>query len=326
MKKVFSILVGILLLYPTFLPGSEDLGAEEGTQKWVFETGGSVVSSPTIGSDGTIYVGSNDGNLYAVDRNGRLKWRFPTGGAVHSRPAIGGDGTIYIGSFDQYLYAINPQGGLKWRFPTKGEINSSPIIAHDGTIYVGSHDHHLYAINPDGRVKWTFTTGGELFSSPILGSDGTIYMASWDHRLYAINTSPLNTPAAKKTAQKKRSADAPVTGTSPEIKNITVEITTDGEEKVIFRINNFRNPRIFTLDGGRPRLVCDFSGARLDSDIGNRIKVNGHIIRKIRTAFHRGSKSKVRVVMDLVSNGNYQTEHVLLKGENLFTIIFRPKN
>ena len=37
-----------------------------GTVLWEFETGGKVFSSPAIGSDGTVYVGSEDSKLYAI--------------------------------------------------------------------------------------------------------------------------------------------------------------------------------------------------------------------------------------------------------------------
>ena len=37
-----------------------------GTPIWEFETGSGVDSSPAIGSDGTVYVGSNDNKLYAI--------------------------------------------------------------------------------------------------------------------------------------------------------------------------------------------------------------------------------------------------------------------
>ena len=47
-----------------------------------------------------------------------LKWSFSTGGSVYSNPAIGGDGTIYVGSCDHKLYAINPDGTEKWRYST----------------------------------------------------------------------------------------------------------------------------------------------------------------------------------------------------------------
>ena len=42
------------------------IGQTPGTKKWEFVTGGQVHSSPAIGSDGTVYVGSNDGRVYAI--------------------------------------------------------------------------------------------------------------------------------------------------------------------------------------------------------------------------------------------------------------------
>jgi large repetitive protein len=159
----------------------------DGSQKWSFTTGDDVGSSPAIGADGTIYVGSHDSNLYAINPDGSQKWRFTTGGDVESSPAIGAGGTIYVGSHDHRLYAINPDGSQKWRFTTGGDVESSPAIGADGTIYVGSMDNKLYAINPDGSQKWSFTTGGLISSSPAIGAGGTIYVGSHDHRLYAIN-------------------------------------------------------------------------------------------------------------------------------------------
>ena len=69
---------------------------------------GSVYSSsPALGADGAIYVGSCDDNLYALNPDGSLKWQYTTGKPVKSSPAIGVDGTIYVGSDDKYLYAID---------------------------------------------------------------------------------------------------------------------------------------------------------------------------------------------------------------------------
>ncbi|MEM2171986.1 MAG: Ig-like domain repeat protein [Thermoproteota archaeon] len=41
-------------------------GSQTNTTKWKYETGGWVGSSPSIGSDGTIYFGSYDKHLYAI--------------------------------------------------------------------------------------------------------------------------------------------------------------------------------------------------------------------------------------------------------------------
>ena len=118
--------------------------------------------------------------------NGTLKWKYQTGNRVLSSPAIASDGTIYVGSDDNYLYAINPDGTLKWRYQIGWKVESSPAIASDGTIYVGSDDNYLYAINPDGTLKWQYRTGGDIHSSPAIASDGTIYVGSYDNYLYAI--------------------------------------------------------------------------------------------------------------------------------------------
>jgi len=79
-------------------------------------------------------------------------WEFLTGNAVESSPAIGPDGTIYVGSNDDKLYAINPDGTKKWEFMTGGDIYSSPAIGTDGTVYFGSMDYKVYAIRSSGTL------------------------------------------------------------------------------------------------------------------------------------------------------------------------------
>ena len=118
---------------------------QAGTLKWSYPTTSGIYSSPAIGSDGTIYVGSNDNKLYAINSNGQLKWSYYTYSWIHSSPAIGSDGTIYVGSCDGKLYAINSSDRtLKWSYNTGNSIYSSPAIGSDGTVYVGSS--YLYAI------------------------------------------------------------------------------------------------------------------------------------------------------------------------------------
>ena len=87
----------------------------------------------------------------------RFLWEFETGGIVPSSPAIGSDGTVYVGSTDKKLYAINGKSGVKlWEFETGHGVRysgvvSSPAIGSDGTVYVGSWDNKLYAIKTDSK-------------------------------------------------------------------------------------------------------------------------------------------------------------------------------
>ncbi len=163
-----------------------DTSHVDGTELWRFGTDDTIRSSPVIGVDGTIYVGSNDGNMYAVNPDGTEKWRFETDDSIRSSPVIGVDGTIYVGSRDYNVYAINTDGTEKWRFDIGGDVSSPPAIGADGTIYIGSLDGRVHAINPDGSEKWNFTTGGSVHSSPAIDDYGTIYVGSGG-RIFAIN-------------------------------------------------------------------------------------------------------------------------------------------
>ncbi len=164
-----------------------DTSANPGKLKWSFTTGWYVTSSPAIGYDGTIYIGSEDRKLYAINSDGTEKWNYITANGVPSSPAIGYDGSIYFGSYDHKLYAINPDRTEKWSFSTGSLVVSSPAIGPDNTIYIGSYNGKLFAINPDGTEKWSFTTGDNVKSSPAIGLDETIYVGSNDDKLYAIN-------------------------------------------------------------------------------------------------------------------------------------------
>ena len=153
-----------------------------GMRTWSFDTDALSMASPTVGPDGTVYVGSDSGTVYALNDDGSEKWTFKTGGRVFADPAIGLlNGTIYVGSSDGRLYAINPDGTEKWAFNADGPIGqASPAIGAEGTIYVGTSDvdnPKLHAVNPDGTRKWTYDGNGAFFS-PAIGSDGTIYVVT----------------------------------------------------------------------------------------------------------------------------------------------------
>ncbi|MCF8336007.1 MAG: PQQ-binding-like beta-propeller repeat protein, partial [Bacteroidales bacterium] len=44
--------------------------------------------------------------------DGNRKWQFIAGDNVYSSPAIGPDNTVYVGSLDNYLYAIEGETPL----------------------------------------------------------------------------------------------------------------------------------------------------------------------------------------------------------------------
>ena len=116
MKHTFIALLALCLP----LAGADK--KKPGTVLWQFKTGHNVASSPAIGSDGTIYVGSFDNKLYAINGKSGVKlWEFETGGGGSS-PAIGSDGTVYVGG-GKKLYAIKTEskGLAKSPWPMRGQ-------------------------------------------------------------------------------------------------------------------------------------------------------------------------------------------------------------
>jgi outer membrane protein assembly factor BamB len=159
---------------------------QRGGQKWSFPTHGRVISSPTV-VNGTVYFGSDDGNLYALDAaSGQHVWLFPTSSAVQSSPTVQND-ILYFGSHDDNFYALDAASGQRmWSFQTGGKVQSSPTVTR-GVVYFGSHDDNFYALDAaSGQRMWSFQTGGKVQSSPRV-IKGIVYFSSWDGSLYALD-------------------------------------------------------------------------------------------------------------------------------------------
>lgn len=182
--------------------------------KWKYKTDGKIFASP-ITKNGIVYIGSEDGFLYAIEENsGKTKWKFKTDGAIHSSPAILGN-TVYFGSFDGHYYAVNTQNGkLIWKFKTGGEhwmgengrfgmkpetqymedlwgfyISSPTVYQNKNSSFVvfGSSDGNVYTVDAKtGKLKWKFKTNGPVHGTPVIDQN-KVYIGGWDATLYALN-------------------------------------------------------------------------------------------------------------------------------------------
>jgi outer membrane protein assembly factor BamB len=201
-------------LYALQAPSSS--GGEPRTL-WTADLGAvRVMASPTVGPDGTIYIGTAGGQLFAIGSDGTPRWSAPTGPAIKSAPALAKDGTVYLPSADGKLYAVSPQGQVRWSFVFAEHLGSTPLVTSDaagpggaagggngigsgasptvgpdGTVFIGANNSNLYAVTPDGRQKWLFEAERELagiWTTPALSADGaTLYFGANKGGLYAIN-------------------------------------------------------------------------------------------------------------------------------------------
>ena len=138
--------------------------------QWKFQAGGQIASSPAVMKD-TVYFGSLDNNVYAIDRStGTLKWKFETKSRVASSPAIA-DGVVYFGSFDGSFYAVDAATGKQnWKFDTGGERR-----------FIGKHLHGALPVAESMPDPWDC-----YLSSPLVSAGG-VYFGSGDGNVYALD-------------------------------------------------------------------------------------------------------------------------------------------
>lgn len=91
-----------------------------------------------------------------------------------------------------------------------------------------------------------------------------------------------------------------------EIRSIHVDPPVNGVGKVVFKLSGPYAPETLVIDGNKPRIACDFLETSLASDIASRIDIQNGMIQTIRTGLHTWPRSKIRVVLDLVSGQHYE--------------------
>lgn len=175
---------------PTVFVGSWDhnvyaIDAGDGTEKWRFETDGKVEFSPAVTD-------------------------IATDGGISPDPP-GGD-TVFVGSKDGNVYAIDTADGTQqWRFDMEGETGSAPAVA-DGTVLVESQkrgDNSLHALDAtEGTERWRFDAGSAVAVADgfVFGSDLGSVHALQEGDPSASGTPAVHTPPPETTATTTRSS------------------------------------------------------------------------------------------------------------------------
>lgn len=147
---------------------------------------GPYMVGPAVSDDGTLYfVYVQNVIAVGMDGKVKWQYTLGKS-AFDRTPAIGTDGTAYIGAEDGFVYALNPNGSLKWKQQYAnttgwgGGIKSNILVDARGTLYFLTKDREILAVNSSTRqVLWSYSTGYGDNSYPgiqlSLDSDGTLY-------------------------------------------------------------------------------------------------------------------------------------------------------
>jgi outer membrane protein assembly factor BamB len=279
-------------------------------QLWKFKTSGRIFAS-AVTYNKTIYFGSDDSCLYALNTKGELRWKFKTSAKIRSTPAIGNN-VLYINNYKGILYAVNSQTGKElWRFKTEGDLprtgcglnyctpkdsimedlwdfyTSSPTIDKD-ILYFGS-GYSMYAINTkSGTMIWQFKASGVIHSTPAV-NNGKVFFGCWNGKLYAVNATDGKECWSYQTGFDKENHSLEGIQSSPTVYDSTVVIGV--RDSHVYALNLTNGKLIWKQQFSSTWMPSSFAydGEKLytgSSDIAKFLildKINGKTINAVNT-------------------------------------------
>ena len=110
----------------------------------VRQVSGKCFSTPLI-KGRRVYVGSNDGKLYAIDAaSGKVAWTYNTGSKVKSKAAATGNLIIVTGG--KKVMALDRAGGkLQWVYTFQKEVKTSATVSGND-IFVGLDNGEIASV------------------------------------------------------------------------------------------------------------------------------------------------------------------------------------
>ena len=150
---------------------------------WTYQTGARVFASPIVGHDGTVYVGSLDGQFVALDPDGSLKWRYSAGQKIYPSALLVGSSVIF-GTHQQELVSLSLQGQPRWKLPVRDVVDASATLGPDGRVYVVANG--AYAVDLLGRLHWHKPTAGHVRSAPVIHPRRLVIIGTTEGLLIAL--------------------------------------------------------------------------------------------------------------------------------------------
>lgn len=159
-----------------------------------YVTNRTVTTAAAIGADGSYYIATAGGNVYAFNSDGTLRWTYVMRSASATELSLGHDGTLYAVDQSRYTYALRPNGTLAWEMLYSQQAQRSGVtIGDNGMLYIGatqsaSAGKLLVVRASDGQIQWSSEMGSGVLT-PSIGSDGTLYAVSYGGRISAFDPS-----------------------------------------------------------------------------------------------------------------------------------------
>lgn len=168
-----------------------DVTRDYGVTRWELQTRGAVSAKPAM-FDNVLFIGSEDGRVYAVDVDRNPIWPlegsvFVTGGRI-TADLKADDFGVYVASGDSKLYCIDRNTGrTKWQYFAGNALAVSPIVTAD-SVYQYVEGEGVVAIDKTAgkfnrEVRWKVEDASQFLSA----DDKYVYLRKRGNRIIAVD-------------------------------------------------------------------------------------------------------------------------------------------
>jgi len=131
------------------------LNAKSGKPKWTFNAGAEILTTAAQWND-LILFGTGAGKLFALTPDGALKWNFDAGAAIYSSPVVDEKGTVYFGTNQAKIVALDAGTGKRlWENTEPRQSIESTVCVSRERVFAGAWDGYVYCLDAKtGKTIW----------------------------------------------------------------------------------------------------------------------------------------------------------------------------
>lgn len=226
------------------------------------------------------------------------------------------------------------------------EIQAALPVVNKQDDKTSSRQAELNAIPLDKKPVPPVFTGKKKVTSEVVASENVVAAKDQSiEQVKAATTSKISTPepmiaksmvveiAGQRVESSKEhdivSSIEDLAGTvtkekrrlgGPELLAVSYDDSSNRGEMVLFHLNDFFPPSVAAVEKENPRVLCDFNDMSLAKDVKDSIFANGKFVERIRITEQK-DLHKIRVILDLTPDRDYDLQQVFFKNDNLFVLI-----
>lgn len=209
----------------------------------IFSTEGSLIKSVTVVEegfkltrpvlgDGLIYVGSDNGGVFAYKPSGELAWKADAGSEKYGASPTAGFGIVAVPSIDKGIKIYSSTGELKATIDVSAPIYSSPLILDNGqTLVYATESGDIVAYDLASKAKKWSKSYNERFLYPLVGEKTVITLIRNSGKVMGIN------PADGSVLWSNQFSEIVKTKLNPQYDNGKVILANNAEKSVVIVLN-----------------------------------------------------------------------------------------